>query len=73
MKCRLDLDFIASGYETQLRAFGRSQYCLAWMGATHLMMKTLKHLGTEMALHVLAYNLKRVIAILGVPKLLAAI
>jgi hypothetical protein len=30
-------------------------------------MKTLKHVATEMALHVLAYNMKRVIAILGVP------
>ena len=45
----------------------------AWMGATHFKMKTLKHVATEMALHVLAYNLKRVMAILGVPKLLRAI
>jgi len=44
----------------------------AWMGATHFKMKTLKHVGTEMALHVLAYNLKRVMAILGVPQLLRA-
>lgn len=43
------------------------------MGATHFKMKTLKHVATEMALHVLAYNLKRVMAILGVPKLLNAI
>ena len=45
----------------------------AWMGATHFKMKTLKHVGTEMALHVLAYNIKRVIAILGIPELLKAI
>ena len=45
----------------------------AWMGATHFKMKMLKHVATEMALHVLAYNLKRVMAILGVPKLLRAI
>jgi transposase len=45
----------------------------AWMGATHFKMRTLKHVATEMALHVLAYNLKRVMAILGVPKLLRAI
>jgi Transposase DDE domain len=45
----------------------------AWMGATHFKMKTLKHVATEMALHVLAYNLKRVMAILGVPGLLRAI
>jgi transposase len=45
----------------------------AWMGATHFRMKTLKHVATEMALHVLAYNLKRVMAILGVRELLKAI
>ena len=32
----------------------------SWMGATHFQMKTLKNVGTEMALHVLAYNMKRV-------------
>jgi transposase len=45
----------------------------AWMGATHFKMKTLKHVGTEMALHVLAYNIKRVIEIIGVPELIKAI
>ena len=45
----------------------------AWMGATHFKMKTLEHVATEMALHVLAYNVKRVIAILGVPGLVEAI
>ncbi len=44
----------------------------AWMGATHFRMKTLRHVATEMALHVLAYNLKRVMAILGVGELLRA-
>lgn len=44
----------------------------AAMGATHFKMKTLKHVATEMALHVLAYNLKRVMAILGVRELLRA-
>ena len=43
------------------------------MGATHFKMKTLKHVATEMALHVLAYNMTRVMAILGVPRLLRAI
>lgn len=43
-----------------------------WMGATHFKMKTLKHVATEMALHVLAYNMMRVMAILGVPRLIAA-
>jgi hypothetical protein len=43
------------------------------MGSTHFQMKTLKHAGTEMALHVLAYNMKRVMRILGVGGLLEAI
>jgi hypothetical protein len=36
-------------------------------------MKTLQHVGTEMALHVLAYNMKRVISIPGVGGLIEAI
>jgi hypothetical protein len=39
------------------------------MGATDFKMKTLKHVGTEIALRVLAYNIKRVIEILSVPEL----
>ncbi len=42
------------------------------MGATHFQMKTLKRVKTEMALHVLAYNLKRVINIMGLAPLIAA-
>ena len=45
----------------------------SWMGATHFQMKTLKNVATEMALHVLAYNMKRAISILGVGGLMAAI
>ena len=44
----------------------------AWMGATHFKMKTLKPIATEMALHVLAYNMMRVMVILGVPGLIKA-
>jgi len=44
----------------------------SWMGYTHFQMKTLKRVGTEMALHVLAYNLKRVINIIGIRPLIAA-
>jgi transposase len=44
----------------------------AWMGATHFRMKTLEKVRTEMSLHVLAYNLKRVIAILGPQPLMTA-
>jgi transposase len=45
----------------------------AWMGATHFLMKRLKNVKTEISLHVLAYNLKRVMQILGIRPLLAAI
>jgi transposase len=45
----------------------------AWMGATHFLTKTLERVKTEMSLHVLAYNLKRMIAILGVGPLMEAI
>jgi transposase len=44
----------------------------AWMGATHFKTRTLKNVSTEMSLHVLAYNLKRLIAILGVRPLIEA-
>ena len=44
----------------------------SWMGATHFQMRTLQRVGTEMALHVLAYNLKRVMNILGIGPLIAA-
>src|SRR5713226_5968818 len=45
----------------------------AWMGATHFLMKTLPKVATEMALHVLTYNLTRVINIMGPGSLIAAI
>jgi len=44
-----------------------------WMGATHFLMRRLKNVKTEMALNVLAYNLTRVINIIGIKPLLAAI
>jgi len=44
----------------------------AWMGATHFLMRRLHKVATETALNVLAYNMKRVIAILGCRKLLEA-
>lgn len=45
----------------------------AWMGATHFLTKTLPRVSTEMSLHVLAYNMKRVIKILGSAALMEAI
>ena len=44
----------------------------ARMGATHFLMKTLRNVRTEMALHVLAYNLTRVMNILGPGPLMKA-
>jgi len=45
----------------------------AWMGSTHFLTKTLDKVRTEMSLHILAYNLKRMIQILGVGPLIHAI
>jgi len=55
--------------ETVEHPFGTIKY---WMGYTHFQMKTLKRVGTEMALHVLAYNIKRVINIIGIRALIVA-
>jgi len=43
-----------------------------WMGATHFQMKTIKKVSAEMSLHVLAYNLKRVMNIMGTKPLMEA-
>ena len=44
----------------------------AWMGSTHFLTKTLPRVSTEMSLHVLAYNLKRMLTIFGVQPLMRA-
>ena len=44
-----------------------------WMGASHFLTRTLKRVRTEMSLHVLAYNLKRVMRILGIGGMLTAL
>jgi acyl-CoA synthetase (AMP-forming)/AMP-acid ligase II len=41
-----------------------------WMGSTHFLMKRLPNVQAEMSLHVLAYNLKRAINVLGVAKIM---
>ena len=56
--------------ETAEHPFGTIK---AWMGATHFQMKTLPKVATEMALHVLAYNMKRMMNIFGIGPLMAAI
>jgi transposase len=43
-----------------------------WMGSTHFLTRTLANVSTEMSLHVLAYNLKRVISILGIARTMKA-
>ena len=55
--------------ETVEHPFGTMK---ARMGATHFLMKTLPRVATEMALHVLAYNMTRMMNIMGVRPLIAA-
>ena len=45
----------------------------SWMGATHFLTKGLERVKTEMSLHVLAYNLKRLMALLGITAVVDAI
>ena len=56
--------------ETVEHPFGTMK---ARMGATHFLTKTLPKVGAEMALSVLAYNLTRVMNIVGIKPLIAAI
>ena len=53
--------------QTVEHAFGTLK---AWMGATHFLTKTIPKVSTETSLHVLAYNLKRMMQILGVKALM---
>jgi len=55
--------------QTVEHPFGTIKY---WMGARHFLTRTLCRVSTEMSLHVLAYNLKRVMQIMGVRGLVAA-
>jgi hypothetical protein len=43
-----------------------------WMGTTHFLTRRLEHVSTEMSLHVLAYNLKRVMQVLGIARTMKA-
>ena len=45
----------------------------SWMGATHFLTKGLERVKTEMSLHVLAYNVKRLMSLLGVAGMMEAI
>ena len=44
-----------------------------WMGSAHFLTRGLENVGTEMSLHVLAYNLKRVLRILGITRTMQAV
>jgi transposase len=72
MQTRLDLapDSMRIRRQTVEHPYGTIKL---WMGSAHFLMRTLTHVSTEMSLHVLAYNLKRVIKILGIKDLLEAI
>ena len=61
MQARLDRMPDAMGLRRQTveHPFGTFK---SWMGSTHFLTKTLGRVRTEMSLHVLAYNMKRVIA-----------
>ncbi len=65
-----DPDAMRRRRETVEHPFGTIK---ARMGATHFLCKTLPKVAAEMALHVLAYNMTRVMNIMGIRPLLAAI
>ncbi len=72
MQARLDRMPHAMGIRRQTveHPFGTLE---AWMGSTHFLLKTLEKVRTEMSLHVLAYNIKRLIQMFGVGPLIHAI
>jgi hypothetical protein len=45
----------------------------AWMGVTHFLCRRLPRVSAEMSLHVLAYNLKRVMKIMGTKPMIEAL
>jgi transposase len=71
MQSRLDVkpDAMLIRKQTVEHPFGTIK---SWMGATHFQTKGLEKVSTEMSLHVLAYNLKRVINMLGSQSLIQA-
>lgn len=71
MQTRLDLapDSMRIRRQTVEHPFGTIK---SWMGSAHFLTKTLDRVSTEMSLHVLAYNLKRMMRILGNKPLMGA-
>ena len=72
MQARLDRDpsRMQLRRQTAEHPFGTIK---SWMGATHFLCRTLPKVSAEMSLHVLAYNLKRVMRIMGTSELLEAL
>lgn len=72
MQLRLDrkIDAMTIRRRTVEHVFGTRKH---WMGSTHFQTRGLGRVATEMSLHVLAYNIKRFIGILGFGKALQAI
>jgi transposase len=71
MQARLDHapDIMRTRRQTVEHPFGTLK---AWMGYTHFLTRTLPRVSTEMSLHVLAYNLKRVMNLMGTEALMRA-
>jgi hypothetical protein len=69
---RLDLDPEKMAFRrcTAEHPFGTLK---SWMGATHFLTRTMERVSAEMSLHVLAYNMKGMIKIMGIGQLLKAI
>ena len=72
MQARLDKvpDAVGVRRRTMEHPFGTLK---PWMGGTHFLARALPKVRIEMSLHVLAYNMRRVIAILGVGPLMKAL
>ena len=71
MQRRLDMrpEAMKIRRQTVEHPFGTIKF---WMGARHFLTRTLDRVSTEMSLHVLAYNMKRVMQIMGVRGMIAA-
>ena len=71
MQRRLDMrpEAMKLRRQTVEHPFGTIKF---WMGARHFLTRTLDRVSTEMSLHVLAYNMKRVMQIMGVTGMIAA-
>ena len=71
MQARLDKNHGAMRLRgsTVEHVFGTIKF---WMGSAHLLMKGLANVSTEISLHCLAYNMRRVMSILGISEMLNA-